>query len=114
MTAYLRFQQGDEKIEYIYKSEEISFDYFKSTIPSTPDKSLDWRDDINYKNVSILEKVISDVFDKNIVCFFGPNRYMKPGWENNTLSKMTLVYILCNLEKAARSKIPSLYQTCQN
>lgn len=80
MAAFLRFQQGDEKIEYIYKSGKISFDYFKSTIPSTPDKSLDWRDDINYINVSAQEKVISDVFDKNIVCFFGPNRYMKPGW----------------------------------
>lgn len=80
MVAFLRFQQGDEKIEYIYKSGKISFDCFKSTISSTPDKSLDWRDDINYKNVSAQEKVISDVFDKNIVCFFGPNRYMKPGW----------------------------------
>lgn len=80
MTAYLQFQQENEKIEYIYKMGEITFDCFKSTLPSTPDKSLDWRDDISYKNVSAPEKVISDVFDKNIICFFGPNRYMKPGW----------------------------------
>lgn len=80
MIAYLRFQQGDEKIEYIFKSGEISFDYFKPTLPFAPDKSLDWRDDINYKNVFALKKVISDIFDKNIICFFDPNRYMKSGW----------------------------------
>lgn len=80
MTAFLRFQQKNEEFEYIYKSGEISFDSFKSTLHHTPSSYLNWGDANGYKFVSGEKKVISDIFDQNIVCFFGPNRYMKPEW----------------------------------
>lgn len=80
MTAFLRFQQEDKQFEYVYKTGEISFDSFKSTLSTTPQIDLDWGNDISYKNVCIKKEFISDIFDKKIVCFFGPDRYMKPEW----------------------------------
>lgn len=80
MTAFLRLQQEDEKVEYVYKMGEVSFEDFKSTIHGEPNKSLDWNDTDAYKKVWVKEKIVPDIFDKNIVCYFGPNRYMKPEW----------------------------------
>lgn len=80
MTAFLRFHQGDEKIEYVYKAGAISFDAFRSMLSTPPQKNLDWGDTISYKNVTIKQELIPDIFDKNIICFFGPDRYMRPEW----------------------------------
>lgn len=101
MTAFLRFQQENEKFEYVYKMGEISFDSFKSILHNAPNNALDWRDAVSYKKVAVQGKVISDIFEKNIVCFFGPNRYMKPGWmgENFSEQKDIGIYSMISREE---------------
>lgn len=87
MIAYLQFEQKDKHIEYIYKSGDIVFDNFMSTLSHTLSSDLNWRNENNYKNISIQKDLITDIFDKNIVCFFGPNRYMKPEWMGGNYSE---------------------------
>lgn len=73
------FISYNEEIEYIFKSGNLSFEEFKSENNShclTP-----WNDkDINYKNTSANKEKSKKIFNENVICFFGPNRYEKPNW----------------------------------
>lgn len=80
MTAFIRLQQKDKEIEYIYKLGQLSFDSFQSTFSRIPENDLNWRDNLSYKNVLVKKEIVTTIFEENIVCFFGPNRYMKPVW----------------------------------
>lgn len=80
MVSHIVFEQEDEKIDYIFKSGDVNFDEYKKIATTDLDNRLNWHDKSNFKNVIVKEKIISNIFEKNIVCYFGPNRYMKPIW----------------------------------
>ncbi len=80
MLAHIYFQQAEKQIEYLFKSGELSFDKYEE-IRGVPIKAqLNWNQESNFKKVLVEEKDVRDVFEEDIVCYFGPNRYMKPSW----------------------------------
>ena len=78
MVSHICMSQGDSRIEYVFKSGEYEFEEFRKV--SEIDINLNWNSEVNYKNVVGDNKKINDAFEKNIVCFFGPERYAKPSW----------------------------------
>lgn len=80
LIANICMEQSNNRFEYLFKSGNISFDEYIKLYGNTIDSKLDWKNEANYKDVTIEEKDITDIFEKDIVCFFGPNRYVKPSW----------------------------------
>lgn len=83
MLAHIYFQQADKKIEYLFKSGELSFDKYKEICGTPVNAQLNWKQESNFKKVIAEEKDVHTVFEEGIICFFGPNRYMKPSWMGN-------------------------------
>lgn len=80
LIANICMEQSNNRFEYLFKSGNMSFDEYIKLYGNTIDSKLDWKNEANYKDVTIEEKDITDIFEKDIVCFFGPNRYVKPSW----------------------------------
>lgn len=80
LTAHIRFQQENNLFEYLFKSGNLSFGQYRNVVGEAIDRRLDWKDGTNYKGISASGDYISDVFTKEIVCYFGAHRYTKPFW----------------------------------
>ena len=80
MIAHICFQQADQSIEYLFKSGELSFEEYGKSREETVNQKLNWKDETNFKEVTAEGKDATNIFEKNVVCYFGPNRYMKPAW----------------------------------
>ena len=80
MIAHICFQQADQSIEYLFKSGELSFEEYGKSREETVNQKLNWKDENNFKEVTAEGKDATNIFEKNVVCYFGPNRYMKPAW----------------------------------
>ncbi len=80
MVAHLSFRQSNKKFEYLFKSGKLSFNEYVQLHENAIDQKLSWKGEINFKKVTVDKEDINNIFEKDIVCFFGPNRYMKPSW----------------------------------
>ena len=80
MIAHICFQQADQSIEYLFISGELSFEEYGKSREETVNQKLNWKDETNFKEVTAEGKDATNIFEKNVVCYFGPNRYMKPAW----------------------------------
>lgn len=80
MIAHICFQQSDKNIEYIFKSGKLAFDEYVKSRKIATSPELNWGEENNYKKITAEAKDVSDIFEKDVVCYFGPNRYMKPSW----------------------------------
>lgn len=83
MLAHIYFRQDNKNIEYLFKSGKFSFDEYKDAQKTIFDNKLNWHQQENFKNVIANEEEARNAFEKDIVCYFGPNRYMKPAWMGN-------------------------------
>ena len=83
MVAHISFQQTARNIEYLFKAGELTFEKYKEVRGSHIAEQLNWNQETNFKEVIAEEKVVHDIFEKDIICYFGPNRYMKPSWMGN-------------------------------
>ena len=83
MLAHIYFQQDTKNVEYLFKSGEFSFDKYKEIRGTNINGQLNWNQESNFKAVVAEEKEARDAFEKDIICYFGPNRYMKPAWMGN-------------------------------
>lgn len=73
------FIQYDNSINYIFKAGNYSFQEFKDSFPDCPN-SLNWNEKTNYKKIEVTKKQVEEIFDSNIFCYFGADRYEKPSW----------------------------------
>ena len=80
MVAHISFQQTANNIEYLFKAGELTFEKYKDVRGVHIAEQLNWNQETNFKEFIAEEKVIHDIFEKDIICYFGPNRYMKPSW----------------------------------
>ena len=80
MISHICFQQKDRNIEYIFKSGKLSFGEYMTSRGGNFCPELDWGEENNYKFITSTEKDVIDIFEDSVVCYFGPNRYMKPSW----------------------------------
>lgn len=80
MIAHICFQQAGQNIDYLFKSGELSFEEYGNSRKVAVNQQLNWKAENNFKKVTANAKVATDIFEKDVVCYFGPNRYMKPVW----------------------------------
>lgn len=81
MYSYILFD-GESSPKYVFKSGNISGNDFKAQIGDET-INLSWEDRENYKQIFVDKKAISDIWKKNVICYFGPDRYEKPAWMGN-------------------------------
>lgn len=80
LISHIVFQHGTNNFEYLFKTGKISFEDYSKLNTLNISENLDWGNKDNYKNVTIEADSVKDVFEKEIICFFSPNRYAKPDW----------------------------------
>ena len=80
MISHICMHQESKSFEYIFKSGDVSFDGFLEIYNNPIDANLNWGEESNFKKVTANEHDVADIFEKDIICFLGPNRYMKPYW----------------------------------
>jgi hypothetical protein len=91
MTAYLRFSDSGQPIEYIFKGGLKNWDLYNTDFYdcSPLNAALKWsKEDENHKAVTFEKQLIDDskkdaverIFSSNVVCYFPPDRYEKPNW----------------------------------
>ncbi len=81
MYSYIEFIDSGEqpKIEYIFKSGKLTHENFVAeTNISLP--NITWEEKENYKKASITKKAAEAILSRDVVCYFGPERFEKPCW----------------------------------
>lgn len=79
MYSHIIFEENKE-INYVLKSGKLTVQDFKEKSEYNSEDKISWDDDANYKKVNITEKDSKNIFNKNVICYFGPDRYEKPSW----------------------------------
>ena len=81
LTAYISFGQDTHTISYVFKSGKITFDEYRQMVDFHVDDQLRWNDDSgNYKASNAGSNTAQNIFGRDIVCYFGPDRYSRPFW----------------------------------
>ena len=80
MVAHICFQHAGQCIEYLFKSGKLSFEEYSELREKTINKKLNWKYENNYKKVTVEDNDVTNIFEKDVICFFVPNRYIKPAW----------------------------------
>ena len=68
------------KIGYVFKSGNLPDNSFKKSSGFSLAQQVSWKDDENSKKVFITKEQANTVFGRNVICYFGPDRYEKPAW----------------------------------
>lgn len=85
MYSYIELEDAEcsqSKIEYIFKSGNLSIDELKKHVESVS-TSISWDKRDNYKTAIINKKDVESILSRDILCYFGPDRYEKPFWMGN-------------------------------
>lgn len=77
---YTSLQNPGYKIGYVFKSGNLSVEDFRKSSNFTLAQQVAWSKDENYKKIIITKEQAEKVFDRNVICYFGPDRYEKPSW----------------------------------
>ena len=64
--------------QYVFKAGKLSMEELKEKIDVN--SSISWNDSDGIKDVNTSEKDAENAFNRDIVCYFGPDRYEKPAW----------------------------------
>jgi len=85
LCVYIEFQEGSEKLEYIFKSGAKSFSEFCSEHSIEINKELKWADDLpiksgNHKAMTHRENIATTICNRDALCYFPPSRYDAPIW----------------------------------
>jgi len=83
MASFIEFcESDDEKIlgQYLFKCGDLNYDAFKEEMGvELRDKNI-WNPEKSMKEISVSKEDVERVFNTNIFCYFGPDRYEKPQW----------------------------------
>ena len=80
MFSYIQFEDDGIENLYLCKSGSLSMENIKEKIGNTSLKNLSWELETNYKGITFNKQEVENIFSKNIMCYFGPDRYEKPAW----------------------------------
>lgn len=78
MLTFLSFED-EKQIDYICKSGAVSTEEVKRYI-SIADIELPDKMENNFKNVKIEKDLAERIWNSNVLCYFGPDRYERPSW----------------------------------
>ena len=86
LYSYISFTPENSP-KYVFKAGNISTDEVKA---QTGDGNLNisWKENENKKIITVEKDIISDIWDHNVLCYFGPDRYEKPVWMGNKYYRM--------------------------
>ncbi len=73
---------AEKTIDYIFKSGILSMNDFITQIGKKIPRSS-WNENDSIKRVFTDKKTITEIWDNNVICYFGPDRYEKPVWMGN-------------------------------
>lgn len=104
--CYLNFKTETTNLEFLEKVGDITNEYIQTNFT----KTLTLNE--NNKTVTNNKTIISDEFNKNIVCFFPSNRYEQPHWFNSGTNLQT-EYFDFNKKYANKLNKPILIQNSQ-
>lgn len=80
MISGIQFQDLDYEFTYLCKSGYISVDDVRSRLNGISMDGISWGDEHNYKGNNVKSEKVEEIFKKNVICYFGPDRYEKPNW----------------------------------
>ena len=79
MFSYITFQHGKE-YSYVSKCGNISVANLKKKLGIEQTRELQWSESVNFKHISFDKADVERIWNSNVICFFGPDRYEKPVW----------------------------------
>lgn len=83
LCSYIGFEDNEcspSNIDYIFKSGTIDFQTFNQNEKTHLSEKLNWKEEENYKKATVTKANAEKVLSKNVLCYFGPDRYEKPNW----------------------------------
>ena len=81
LCSYLEYENDNEKIEYLFKVGEISFDEFCGKHGITINSALNWNNDDQIKKSTHNKDLFEKIFREETICVFEPSRYESPYWK---------------------------------
>lgn len=82
MYSYVELEDL-EQITYLLKAGNVSRDYIEKEMNISLPLNMKWEDGDMYKDVELNKSRCKHIFEKNVICYFPPNRYEKPVWLGN-------------------------------
>ena len=79
MFSYISFQDTEE-YSYVCKCGNLSVTDLKKRLGLETATNIKWEESVNFKHVSCKKEDSNRIWDNNVICYFGPDRYEKPVW----------------------------------
>lgn len=80
MFAHIKFRQDSSAFEYMYKCGNSSKENYLKMANNHISEDFNWGVQDNYKSVNASKNDALKAFGQEIVCYFGPDRYIQPCW----------------------------------
>lgn len=80
MISYVEYEDCEKDLRYVFKGGSIEKEKACGLIKNQLDDIGNWEIDGNYKAISGGKNDYDSIFNSNVLCFFGPDRYEKPIW----------------------------------
>lgn len=80
MFAVVELKDGEQEFQYWYKHGELSFEDFKEKAFINTVSERGWEERGSHKSIDIEKPQAEEICQKNVLCYFGPDRYEKPHW----------------------------------
>lgn len=79
LCSYILFR-NNPPIYYTFKAGTLSVSDFRSKLSDNNDFTFSWQPQDNFKKVKASKKDSEKIFETDVICYFGPDRYEKPMW----------------------------------
>lgn len=80
MFSCIQFDDDNQNFIYLFKSGNLTKEEIQLQVENISLDGLNGKLGENYKEFSINRTKSEDIFNKNVICYFGPDRYEKPIW----------------------------------
>ncbi len=82
MYSYIEYKDDNDvpSIGYVFKCGALSSDDFRQKSGFALSQTINWDINENFKGKVNSTGSIENIFNKNVFCYFGPNRYEIPSW----------------------------------
>lgn len=78
MYSYISFK-GENACFYLCKAGKVEVEYVRQKTGFL-EPNINWKEQENYKRTTIEKEVAEKVWNSNVICYFGPDRYERPAW----------------------------------
>ena len=83
MFSCIQYEDDNDTFTYFYKSGLLNKAQMQWDLDGISLDGLSWNEKANYKGITINKEQTKTVFNRNVICYFGPDRYEKPVWMGN-------------------------------